>query len=144
MQSSLSFFSISICVLIRKTAMVKSKSFSSLHHHHHQLNVHFLPRLIKGMDGCFPTALGTQSTFSNSDISVPEIIKVPVPILFHDYELSFQFRSSSVPVLKKLKFSIPVPFHFHIYFLFQFQFLFEINFSSSSYSYSHSRMELLI
>ena len=26
------------------------------HHHHHQLNVHFLPRLIKGMDGCFPTA----------------------------------------------------------------------------------------
>ena len=36
-----------------------------LHHHHHQLNVHFLPRLIKGMDGCFPIALGRQSTFSN-------------------------------------------------------------------------------
>ena len=34
-------------------------------HHHHQLNVHFLPRLIKGMDGCFPTALGRPSTFSN-------------------------------------------------------------------------------
>ena len=34
-------------------------------HHHHQLNVHFLPRLIKGVDGCFPTALGRQSTFSN-------------------------------------------------------------------------------
>ena len=34
-------------------------------HHHHQLNVHFLPRLIKGMDGCFPTAFGRQSTFSN-------------------------------------------------------------------------------
>ena len=34
-------------------------------HHHHQLNVHFLPILIKGMDGCFPTALGRQSTFSN-------------------------------------------------------------------------------
>ena len=34
-------------------------------HHHHQLNVHFLPRSIKGMDGCFPTALGKQSTFSN-------------------------------------------------------------------------------
>ena len=33
---------------------------------HHQLNVHFLPRLNKGMDGCFPTALGRQSsTFSN-------------------------------------------------------------------------------
>ena len=33
--------------------------------YHHQLNVHFLPRLNKGMDGCFPTALGRQSTFSN-------------------------------------------------------------------------------
>ena len=33
-------------------------------HHHHWSNVHFLPRLIKGMDGCFPTALGRQSTFS--------------------------------------------------------------------------------
>ena len=31
-------------------------------HHHHQLNVHFLPRSIKSMDGCFPTALGRQST----------------------------------------------------------------------------------
>ena len=34
-------------------------------HHHHRFNVHFLPRLIKGMEGCFPTALGRQSTFSN-------------------------------------------------------------------------------
>ena len=34
-------------------------------HHHHQFNVHFLPRWIKGMGGCFPTALGRQSTFSN-------------------------------------------------------------------------------
>ena len=25
-------------------------------YHHHQFNVHFLPRLIKGMDGCFPTS----------------------------------------------------------------------------------------
>ena len=24
--------------------------------HHHQINVHFLPKLIKGMVGCFPTA----------------------------------------------------------------------------------------
>ena len=24
-------------------------------HHHHQFNVHVLPRLIKGVDGCFPT-----------------------------------------------------------------------------------------
>ena len=29
-------------------------------HDHHQLIVHFLPRLIKGMNGCFPTALGRQ------------------------------------------------------------------------------------
>ena len=26
------------------------------HHYHHQHNVHFLPRLLKGMDRCFPTA----------------------------------------------------------------------------------------
>ena len=30
------------------------------YHHHHQLNVHFLPKLIKGMNGCLPTALGRQ------------------------------------------------------------------------------------
>ena len=27
-------------------------------HHHHRFDVHFLPRLIKGMDSCFPTTLG--------------------------------------------------------------------------------------
>ena len=32
---------------------------------HHQLKVHFLPRLIKGIASCFLTALGRQSTFSN-------------------------------------------------------------------------------
>ena len=42
-----------------------SDNLSYHHHHHHQINVHFLPRLIKGMDGCFPTASGRQSTFSN-------------------------------------------------------------------------------
>ena len=31
------------------------------HHYHHQLNVHFLPKLIKGMNGCFPIAFGRQS-----------------------------------------------------------------------------------
>ena len=35
------------------------------HHHHHRFNIHSLPRLIKSMDGCFPTAIGRQSTFSN-------------------------------------------------------------------------------
>ena len=29
----------------------------SYHHHHHHLNVHFLPRLIKSMDNCFPIIL---------------------------------------------------------------------------------------
>ena len=47
---------------------------------HHQLNVYFLPRLIKGMDGCFPTALGRVDnqplatfwdlSFSHSDASI--------------------------------------------------------------------------
>ena len=34
------------------------------HHHHHHFNVHFLLRLIKGMDGCFQTAWGGQPAFS--------------------------------------------------------------------------------
>ena len=34
-------------------------------HHHHQLNVHFLSRLIKCTDGCFPTA-SRQPTVSDS------------------------------------------------------------------------------
>ena len=45
-------------------ALYKSQS-CRCHPHHHQLNVHFLPRSIKGMDGCFPTALSRQSTYSN-------------------------------------------------------------------------------
>ena len=46
-------------------------------HHHHQLNVHFFHvRLIKGMNGCFPTALGIPLAtfwnlpFSHSDASI--------------------------------------------------------------------------
>ena len=34
-------------------------------HHHHQFKVNFLPRLIKGIDGCLSTALGEQLTFNN-------------------------------------------------------------------------------
>ena len=30
---------------------------------------YFLPKIILGMDGCFPTALGRQSTFSNILVS---------------------------------------------------------------------------
>ena len=30
-----------------------------------RVNIHFLPRSIKGISGCFPTALGRQSTVSN-------------------------------------------------------------------------------
>ena len=38
--------------------------FTIHHHHHHQLNIHILPSLIKSMNGCFPTVIGRQSTFS--------------------------------------------------------------------------------
>ena len=43
--------------------------FNIVFHHHshrlcHHLNVHFLPRLIMDMDGCFPTAPDRQPTFS--------------------------------------------------------------------------------
>ena len=34
--------------------MVRHQLFNN--RHRHQLNVHCFPRLIKGMDGCFPTA----------------------------------------------------------------------------------------
>ena len=49
-----------------------------------------------------------------SDISVPEIIKVPVPILFHDYKLSFQFRSSSKEINIFYSSSVSVPYIFSI------------------------------
>ena len=42
------------------------KNFSFNFNHHHQLNVHFLPRSIKGMDSCFPTASDRQPTVSNT------------------------------------------------------------------------------
>ena len=48
-----------------KILLISHFPFHFFTHHHHQFNVHFLPRLIKGMDGCFPTELGRQSTFSN-------------------------------------------------------------------------------
>ena len=32
------------------------------HRHLRQLNIHFLPRIIKGMDSCFPTARGSSDT----------------------------------------------------------------------------------
>ena len=49
-------------------------------HHHHQLNVHFLPRLIKGIYGCFPTALGRQSTLNNIlDLSLVTIRQLSIP-----------------------------------------------------------------
>ena len=33
---------------------IHAKFEAGLLHHHYQLNIHFLPRLIKGMNGCFP------------------------------------------------------------------------------------------
>ena len=50
------------------------------HHLHHQLNVHLLPRLIKGMNGCFPTAKGRQPTLSNTlDFSFCHTVIVMLP-----------------------------------------------------------------
>ena len=37
---------------------------------YHHLNAHFLPRLIRGIDGCFPTAQGRQLTLSSSCLSM--------------------------------------------------------------------------
>ena len=42
-------------------------SLQTLHQH---LNIHFLSQLKKHMDGCFPTAQGSQSTFSGSCIFI--------------------------------------------------------------------------
>ena len=50
--------------MVCRNQLNRSAKFMDFHHHH-RLNIHFLPRLIKGMDGCFPTALSRQSTFSN-------------------------------------------------------------------------------
>ena len=62
------------------------------HHYHHQLNVHFLPRSIKGIDSCFPTALGRQSTFSN--------ILGPLVYISHSSEASISRKSRLVTILK--------------------------------------------
>ena len=59
------------------------------HTHHHQLNVHFLPKSIKGMYGCFPTALGRQSTFSNF-----------WDLLFSHSDASISRKSRLVTILK--------------------------------------------
>ena len=52
-----------LCVFIYTTLIVLTKlvhcffKITNHHnHHHHHSNVHFLPRVIKGLDGCFPTA----------------------------------------------------------------------------------------
>ena len=65
------------------------------YYHHHRLNVHFLPRLIKGMDGCFPTALGRQSTFSN----------ISGPLVSHS-DASISRKSRLVAILKRKYFSL--------------------------------------
>ena len=50
----------------RKEAKNRNGQFPRcLFHHHHQFNVHVIPRLIKGMDGCFPTAYGRQPAFND-------------------------------------------------------------------------------
>ena len=61
------------CILIHCSYHLSIPRYLSAHqmrhpHHHNNLNVHFLPRLIKGMDGCFLTAYGSQPTSSNTSI----------------------------------------------------------------------------
>ena len=51
-----------------------SDIFTCLVLYHHNLNIHFLPRLILGMDGCFPTAHGRQPTVSGSSSSSSSFI----------------------------------------------------------------------
>ena len=48
--------SFKLCMLVYKSLRGKAPGQHHHHHHHHQFNNHVLPRLIKGMDGCFPTA----------------------------------------------------------------------------------------
>ena len=60
--------------------------------HHHQLNVHFLPRSIKGKDRCFPTALGRQSTFGN----ILDVWDLP----FSHSDASISRKSCLVTILK--------------------------------------------
>ena len=59
-------------------------------HHHHQLNVHFLPRLIKGMDGCFPTAYKVDNQ-PLATLGISRLVLVTLsfwenPVQLYDYE----------------------------------------------------------
>ena len=82
------------CVPCVRNIWMASKAIfqthSSHHHHHHQLNVHFLPRLIKSMDGCFPTALGRQPTFSN----------ILGPLIYSHSDASISRKSCLFTILK--------------------------------------------
>ena len=48
------YFLIQIIIIIHFIVSIYSNFRCFIHHHHH-FNVHFLSRLIKCMDGCFPT-----------------------------------------------------------------------------------------
>ena len=47
---------------------INNNWISHLLHNHHPLNIFFLPQLIMGIDGSFPTAYGRQPTFSDTFI----------------------------------------------------------------------------
>ena len=44
---------------------IETKLYISHSSHHHQFKRPHSSKINQGMDGCFPTALGRQSTFSN-------------------------------------------------------------------------------
>ena len=48
------WYQIKIYHLHNKYSLIFLISCVHYHHHHHHRNVHFFPRLIKGMDGCSP------------------------------------------------------------------------------------------
>ena len=56
-------------------------------HDHYHFNIHFLPRLIKGMDGCFPTAYKVDNQ--------PLATRFPVLIW---YKILFDFSQSTSPI----------------------------------------------
>ena len=59
----------------------------------HRLNVHFLPRLIKCMDGCFPAALGRQSTWVHIQHFLTQFLL--------EIDLSFDHQNQIVGSLKQ-------------------------------------------
>ena len=80
------------------------------HHHHHHLNVHVLPRSIKSMDGCFPTALGRQSTILKAAVypweSWSAFLVVGCPSSHQPTRIREETLESGGPLQRKLNFRL--------------------------------------